>query len=173
MTETERTGVLPPAAGESGGAPAVGGPDAASRTAPGRTRRRRGFSSLGAAAGAAASTVRDLRVEEHLRELGAEAQDLLRRTRQGVAAAGRSTLAAGRTTLTTIKESQVVQSVGRPLGQVKDLTEAKLQAMEAKLETELRTRFGGYDVSQSSAVKAERQLERYKELFRLLDRMGR
>ena len=153
------------------------GSDAAAAT-PGsaRTSRRRGGSASNIFTGASAAAPRVLaelpgRIAKgvahlHPAELRDDAQELLRRTREGVA-----------TGITKLKGTAAYQTVGKtvgkPLNAVRDATEARLTAIEARLEARLRARFGGYDTSQSSAVRARQKLEAYQKLFKLLDAGGR
>ena len=81
------------------------------------------------------------------------------------------------TTLTTIKESQAFQAVSRPLEQAGErlvhATAMELARVEARIEARLRERFGGYDTTQTAAVKERKTLEQYNALFRLLDKANK
>ena len=100
-----------------------------------------------------------------------------------------------RTALRSVRESDIVQRVGQPLERAVDVAKSELtrvkdiaqrvavteiqrakdvtQRVEAKLESTLREKFGGFDSSGTAGEKRRRAFQRYKALFGLLDTTGR
>jgi hypothetical protein len=68
-----------------------------------------------------------------------------------------------------IEDNEAFQTLAKPIEQVKDV--AKAQAKKA--EGILRSRFGGYDTSQTEEAKRAKRLEQYKNLFEIMDIRGR